>query len=303
MVGRRWVLAVGLLAAVVPVASCSDGGGSDPAARAPASGGSSGLATGEQAGGPSARPVEDRRIAYTADLTVRVPDAEAASSRATAIAERAGGYLAGQEADLAGDRTSTLTLRVPAERFRPTLDALGELGQVLDRKIGSTEVTDEVVDLTGRLEGAEASADRLRGLLAEAPSTSDLVAIEHELADREQEVESLQGKLRVLDDQTSLATITAELGEDVAAPADDDPPSFLAALKAGTHSVYRLGQVLAAAVGFLLPFVPIALLVALGVRWWRRRHPRRPTGTLGSGGPGGPPVAPHLPPPPGVAGP
>ncbi|MBX3283884.1 MAG: DUF4349 domain-containing protein [Actinobacteria bacterium] len=252
MVGRRWVLAVGLLAAVVPVASCSDGGGSDPAARAPASGGSSGLATGEQAGGPSARPVEDRRIAYTADLTVRVPDAEAASSRATAIAERAGGYLAGQEADLAG---------------------------------------------------AEASAGRLRGLLAEAPSTSDLVAIEHELADREQEVESLQGKLRVLDDQTSLATITAELGEDVAAPADDDPPSFLAALKAGTHSVYRLGQVLAAAVGFLLPFVPIALLVALGVRWWRRRHRRRPTGTLGSGGPGGPPVAPHLPPPPGVAGP
>lgn len=187
---------------------------------------------------PPGAPADEREIVYTADVVVRVGDVEQASATATGIAEEAEGYLAGQDAQLEGDQESTLTIRVPSDRFRPVLDQLTDLGTVQQRQIGSTDVTEEVGDLSGRLESVRTSADRLRTLLAEAPGTEQVIAIEQELAERESQIESLEGRLRVLDDQTSLATITVRFTEKAEPPeVDEDLPGFVQALKAGGVAV------------------------------------------------------------------
>ncbi len=261
----------------------SAGGGSDGRA-------SNGLqASDEGAGAPEGTPADDREIIYTAEATVRVDDVEEASTAATTIAEEAEGYLAGQDADLEGDRSSTLTIRVPSDRFRPTLDALVDLGEVQVRSIDSTDVTDEVVDLTGRLETVRTSADRLRALLAEAGDTAQVIAIEQELAEREIEIEALEGRLRVLDDQASLATITVRYTEEDETPpkVDEDLPGPLEALRAGWVALLTVLKVLLAVALFVLPFVPVVAAGWFVVRWIRRRRPKPEPRSMGGWPPAG----------------
>lgn len=112
-----------------------------------------------------------------------------------------------------------------------------------------------MVDLTGRLESQQASAERLRGLIAEADGTAAIVAIETELANREAEIETIQGQLRVLDDQSTLATITVRYTEKAEGPkVDKDLPGFVQALKTGSVAVVTVLKVLLAGLGLVLPF-------------------------------------------------
>ncbi|QXC60043.1 DUF4349 domain-containing protein [Aquihabitans sp. G128] len=296
---RGWrSVAAAVLVGVVGLAGCGGDDGSSSRsstadrAKLEADVGGSGAS---KAVADAGAPVTERQITYTASLVVRVGDAERASDRATAIAEAADGYLAGQQADLEGQRQSTLTLRVPAKAFRGVLADLADLGRVQDRSIDSDDVTDDVVDLRGRLESQEASAARLRTLLTSAGSTADLVAIEKELATRESEIESLQGKLRVLDDQVALATITVRLTEKAEPKDDDGAPGFVDALRAGGATLLAVGRGVVVVVGFLLPFVPLVLAAGIGLRLWRRRHPRKPVAPVP---PWTPPTAAPRPPPP-----
>jgi len=295
---HAWRTLTVVLVMLVAVSAC---GGNDERSSSGGGEGGASAALGAEAAdvnqaAPPGAPADEREIVYTADVVVRVGDVEQASATATGIAEEAEGYLAGQDAQLEGDQESTLTIRVPSDRFRPVLDQLTDLGTVQQRQIGSTDVTEEVVDLSGRLESVRTSADRLRTLLAEAPGTEQVIAIEQELAERESQIESLEGRLRVLDDQTSLATITVRFTEKAEPPeVDEDLPGFVQALKAGGVAVVTALLVLLAAVGFLLPFLPFVALAWFGVRWYRRRHPKpepTPLPRWTPPGAGGPPAAP-----------
>jgi hypothetical protein len=128
-----------------------------------------------------------------------------------------------------------------------------------------------VVDVDGRLKTAQASATRLRSLMAEAKSTADVVSLESELVKRESEVESLQGRLRVLTAQVDLATINLHLTERAGPAVTKDLPGPLRAMRAGWVVLVNTVLALVAVAAFLVPFLPLLLMA----RWLlRRRRPR-----------------------------
>lgn len=250
--------------------------------------------------GPAAgsQAAADRDVIYTGTLTVRVGDAPKAADRARAIADDAGGYLADSDADLEGTREVHVTLRVPSDAFEGALADLAELGKVQARKVGSDDVTDQVVDLEGRLENAQASADRLRELLAKAENVQNVVTIEDRLTQRETEIESLTGQLEVVQDQVKLATIRVTLTEEDQAAVNKDLPGPLEALRSG--GVAFINVVLAVVVGlaFALPFLLTLGLAAWLWRRWRRAHPKAPKPPAYPAWPGAPLPAPPDPAPP-----
>lgn len=260
-------------------------------------GGSSAEATIPKAApeGPAAgsQVAADRDVIYTGTLTVRVGDAPKAADRARAIADEAGGYLADSDADLEGTKEVHVTLRVPSDAFEGAMADLAKLGDVQARKVGSEDVTDQVVDLQGRLENAQASADRLRELLAKAENVQNVVTIEDRLTQRETEIESLTGQLEVVQDQVKLATIRVTLTEEDQAAVNKDLPGPLEALRSG--GVAFINVVLAVVVGlaFALPFLVALGLLAWLWRRWRRSHPKAPKPPAYAAWPGAP-----LPPPP-----
>lgn len=280
--GRLRGLATVVLVVAIALAGCGGNGNNEDSASsggASADGGgasaANGIAEGEGAA-PAGQPIQQQReIIYTAEALVKVGDVEAAAAKATSIAEDAGGFLSGQDTQLEGDQDSRLTIRVPSAKFRPVLDAVSALGSVQSRSITSDDVTAQVVDLQGRLDSQTASAERLRGLIAQAPDTQAIVTIEAELAKREAEVESLQGQLRVLDDQTTLATITVDFTEKAGDPTvDKNLPGFVQALKSGGVAFVTVLTLIVAALGYTLPFLLVAAAGWYGYRRYRRRHPK-----------------------------
>jgi hypothetical protein len=236
----------------------------------------------QQGGGaersPAALTVQTdlRKVVYTADLTVRVGDAAQATQEATQLSKDADGLVFAQSSDLEGRQEARLTLKVPPDKFESVLASLAGLGRALERDVKAQDVTEEVVDVEGRLKTAQASADRLRALLGSATSTADVVAVEGELAKRESEIESLQGRLRVVNSQVEMATIHVLLTERTDLEVNRELPGFLKALRAGWVALLNVLLAIVAVAGFLLPFTPLALGGWWVVRRYRLRHPRRP---------------------------
>ncbi len=267
----------------VPSPEQAHGGGSDAGRSAGGSGVGSSGAGGAEAGGtaPSVPlgPV-DRALVRTAQVSLEVADTGAALNGVRAAAAGAGGFVAEERS---GGTSGYVVLRVPAEALDALVErvvALAEPGTPVERSAAVVDATEEVVDLDARVASQRASVERVRGLLTEASTIGDVIAVESELAQREGELDSLTARLAALRDQVALSTLTVSLDgpDDPVLVAAEAPPGFLDGLAAGVEGVLALGRGAGALLGFVLPFLPVLALVAavvLGaVRLRRGRRPR-----------------------------
>jgi hypothetical protein len=139
-------------------------------------------------------------LIYTARITLAVYQVEQGLAAVEKIAKDMGGYLA-----LKRDRE--ITIRVPRARFEPTLAAVDKIGDVLHRDIQAQDVTDEFVDTEIRIKNARAMQVRLKALLEKAP-VKEALEIEKEMRRVTDEIELLEGKLKLLKDKIAYSTVT-----------------------------------------------------------------------------------------------
>jgi hypothetical protein len=229
-----------------------------------------------------------RELVRTAQLTVEVADPVVAVRQVRTAVAGAGGFVTEETSEGSG---SWLVLRVPADGLDRLLDEFAAYGRVISRSSQVVDATEEIVDLDARVASQTASVARVRGLLAEAVSIGDVMAIESELARREAELDSLTRRLTALRDQVALSTLTVDLRQSgVVVPEDDQTaPGFLDGLATGWEGLRAIGSAAAAVVGFVLPFLPV-LAVLVGFGWLGRRivRGRRTPATAGAGGRSGP---------------
>lgn len=257
-----------LLLALALLSGCSGGADGTSAASggAAADRGAAPEAAPAVARDAAAEPLVGRSLVRTAELTVQVPDVRVAADRAGALVRGAGGAVVGEET---GEDGSTVELRVPPARLDDVLGRLARLGQERARRVGTEDVTEQVVDLDSRLATQRASVARVRALLDRASGLGDVVKIEGELAKREAELESLDARARSLGARVDLASVVLRLeGGDGPAAA---PAGFGSGLDAGWTAFRTSARVLAAVAGALLPFLPLLLLAGAAVRWRQRR--------------------------------
>lgn len=139
-------------------------------------------------------------IIYTAKVTMAVYQVETGLASVEKIAKDMGGYLS-----LKKDRE--IVIRVPRARFEPSLAAIDKVGDVLHRDIQAQDVTDEFVDVEIRIKNARAMQARLKTLLERA-AVKEALEIEKEMNRVTQELELLEGKLKLLKDKIAYSTIT-----------------------------------------------------------------------------------------------
>lgn len=142
-----------------------------------------------------------RVVVYTAALRSVVAEIDASMARAKELALACGGYVQ----EMRGD---SITLRVPAETFEPTLAAIEALGQTVEREIRAQDVTEDYVDLEARLKAAQQMRDRLAALLEKAADVKAMLEVERELGRVNEEIEKLTGKLNVLKSKVAYSAIS-----------------------------------------------------------------------------------------------
>jgi hypothetical protein len=226
-----------------------------------------------------------RALVRSAQLTVEVTEPSDAMRQVRTAAAAVGGFVTDEQT---GDTGSWLTLRVPADALDRLMDDVAAAGRVTARSTQVYDATEETIDLDARVTTQQASVARVRSLLAQAQSIGDVVAIESELARREAELDSLTRRLEALRNQVAMSTLTVDLrGPGAVPPAPGPTPGFREGLAAGWAGLQLLGSGMAAAVGFVLPFLPVVALLA-GIGWLARRIARaRRTPAPATAAPGG----------------
>lgn len=164
-------------------------------------------------------PSLGRDVIFRADLTVAVTDVATAGSQTTTVVNSLGGFLFGQQTTGGNRPLSVLTFKILPDNFQAALDALGSIGEIRNQNVFADDVTERVVDLQSRIATSEASVDRLRTFLEEAPNIKTIIDLERELNTREAALESQRGQLRTIQGQVALATIIVTLTESDVAPA------------------------------------------------------------------------------------
>ena len=282
---RSLLIGTALMVSALSLAGCSAGSGGSSAPGAHSAGGSSqseaiapdtssGSGTKSDASGASS---VDRSIVVTGTVTLTAENPLSAADKAVSLVEAAGGRVDGRTENAAtdGDRGSaTLVLRIPADKLTPTLDAIKKLGRADQVQIDSTDVTTQTQDLGARIDALRASITRLLQLEASATDTTNLIAIETAISDRQGELESLEAQQRGLNDQISMSTITLDLRSDAAAP-PVKPADFWTGLGVGWHAFATFWAGALVVFGVLLPwlvFLAIATVATVViVRLVRRR--------------------------------
>jgi hypothetical protein len=198
-----------------------------------------------------------------------------ASTRLGAIATGAGGFVSASEtSSLDGDPHGTITLRVPVAAFDSVRSRVAKLGTVRSSTTGSQDVTGEYSDVAARIRALEAERDQIGLVLAKAESIGDILSVRDRLSAVQVELEQLQGRQQVLDDQTSLSTLTVALSEKGAPTRIDQPVERRGVAKMWHEGIGRVGDGGRAIVlGFavMIPWLLLALVLWLPTRLlWRR---------------------------------
>ena len=221
-------------------------------------------APGEAVAGDAA--VTDRSVITTGSVSLTVADPIRSAEDAATIVEEAGGRVDSRTETPETDNQSAsanLSLRIPVGDLDRTLDALRALGTVNYVSLNASDVTQQSQDLDARITALSTSVDRLLTLMAQATTTTDLIAIEGELSTRQAELEGLKSQRDYLTDQVEYSTITLDLYS-TGTVAPGAPDNFWTGIVAGwTTLVTALGALLVG-VGFALPWLAI-LAVAGGI--------------------------------------
>lgn len=157
----------------------------------------------DEAETPENSITENRKLVYKGCFTLVVGDITNAQDKTQQLAEQLGGYLQAMY-------PRTAVIRVPADRFKDAINKLGLIGSVAKRQISVQDVTENYVDLSTRLKNAHALSDRLRKLFDGAKTVKDSLSIERELARVQLEIDKIEGRLKLLSNRISYATLEIE---------------------------------------------------------------------------------------------
>ncbi|MGD9722333.1 MAG: DUF4349 domain-containing protein [Pirellulales bacterium] len=157
-----------------------------------------------------------RKIIYNATIDLVVEDFAGVGERVLALVKAHEGYIA--SSNLAGasgeNRRATWSIRIPVERYEVFLNAAKGLGELTNAGTTSHDVSEEYYDVEARIRNKTKEEERLLALLEQRPGKlEDVIAIERELSRVREELERMQGRMRVLTDLTALTTVNLSIVE------------------------------------------------------------------------------------------
>jgi len=155
-----------------------------------------------------------------ASVTVQVDDRERAVASVIRTAEGAGGWFT-QLSD------TSVSVAVPTESAAAVLDGAKALGLVVDRTWGASDLDAELLDLRARRASREGVLTRYLEILGTARAEA-VVAVEREITRTVDEIEQIQGRIRLLEHRGAYAQLGFNFQfRDRAAPTRDGSSSFL----------------------------------------------------------------------------
>ncbi|WP_164779461.1 DUF4349 domain-containing protein [Paenibacillus kobensis] len=226
-----------------------------------------------------------RQVIYTANLQMQVRDFASARNTIDQLIISSGGYLLSFAEDESSNRLSgSFKIKVPAKGFDSFIDSIDKLpDKKLSKNISGEDVTEEYADLSARLKAKEAAETRLFSFMESAKTSKDLVSFSNELAQVQEAIEQIKGRMRYIDQNVDYSTVDIDMYQTLSRDGrevdlDENPGLMTKAGDALRHSadmIVALGRALVIAAAFLLPLLPFAAIVIIIIVIVKRRRRQR----------------------------
>lgn len=167
-----------------------------------------------------------------------------------------------------------MSIRIPEKHFQRFLTDTEENAiNVLERIVTGKDVTEDYVDLTSKLTSKRVVEERLLAFLKDAEKTDDLLKISTDLADVQENIEVVVGKMNYLENQASYATVDISMFEDSIIVPDIDNKDLNTWENTKKQLATSFNFLLAAGSGFIVFFIGnlpiIILLLVIGAIVYR----------------------------------
>ncbi|HUR31491.1 MAG TPA: DUF4349 domain-containing protein [Saprospiraceae bacterium] len=162
--------------------------------------------------------ITDQQIIRNGSMNIKVDDALKTKTEVDTIIKRRKAYAGNEQFDNTDYSANYhIQIRIPAENLDALVSDLEALdGTVTYKSINSRDVTEEFIDLETRLANKRAYLEQYRQLLKNAHSIEDIMKVREQIRALEEEIESVEGRLKYLRNQVSLSTLDLTLTQEKA---------------------------------------------------------------------------------------
>ncbi len=215
----------------------------------------------------------DRKIIYTASLSLHVEEVREAGEAIQVLVEGMGGNVTDSNITRGSNSyTGWFTLRVPVDQFQLAMTELKALSVYVDSEYSNAQdVTEYYMDLETRLTNKQAEEAQYLEILTRAQTVTEILSVTAYLSDVRYEIESIQGQINYYDSQTDYSTITVYLSEDESVSAVSETWKPVSTFRGAISDWVIFLQGAADLVIYLVIFGWPFLILAWGIRAFFRR--------------------------------
>ena len=218
---------------------------------------------------PPPKATANRKIIYDARVELVTEDLNKLESGLLKIIETQGAYIADSDRSGASGATrhGNWKVRVPVEAYDAFVRGVLTLGELVSTRANSQDVSAEYYDLDAQQTAKKVEEARLLKHLADSTGRlEEILAVERELSRVRSEIEQMQGRLAVLSNLTSLATVTVSASEIkgyVPPQAPTLSQKVARTFGGSVESLQTLGEAVLLATVAFVPWIPLAIPAAV----------------------------------------
>lgn len=221
-----------------------------------------------------------RKLIKRANLNLKVKDCAQVQQEIQGIVAKFSGIIVDSKLNQSSQflKNGTVIFKVQPKDLEAVLADVKKLGEVESESVTGEDVTEQYVDLQARLKNLVQVKERLLKILNErAREVKDILDIEREMARVGGEIESLEGRIKFLDRQTDLSTVTVYFHEKRLSilKALNFGEKFMNTLRTSVETFVNTFNGIIVVISFLLPIliwvVIIWAIVAFFMRIFRKK--------------------------------
>ena len=155
------------------------------------------------------KKVNKKKIVKDGHIEIKVKNLEKAKSQVDSLVKKFDAYYANESFKNSHYRFFyQLKIRIPNANFEAFISGVdtGKV-EVLSKDINARDVSEAYYDLKTRQENKRLYLSRYKDLLKKAKSIKDILDVEEKIRDLVEEIESVEGQLKYLDDQVGYSTL------------------------------------------------------------------------------------------------
>ena len=228
------------------------------------------------------------KLVYSGSITIQTLEYDETSGNIHKKIEAAGGFVQNENESngnttwyysgktSASSRDLYIQARIPAEKFQTFMTSLEEEGQVMNKQVNVENISQTYAETEASAKAYEIEQQRLLDMMDKAETIEDMIAVEARLSEVEKALGVYKTDLASMDRDVTYSTVHIEVEEVREYTEEIDDSTFVSRLRETFRSSWtgflRFLEGLLHLVIRLLPFMILALLIVLLVRYFDRKY-------------------------------